>query len=191
MFHFSPTLTFIHTMFHIPIFWRLVLCCTILLATTSPINSQSNTPNSRGTKANASAPVFEVNKKYLDNTLYYLQSILAGKAPVDYLDALFFNEQSWKSYIEYLQKNNCTIQAEAIPIFQNFSKQLKSDLLTMCGSVTSIEVVFQSTRHGICPDMKVISVGMNFHVINQEYPTSKKIQLIEYNNQYFLFSNND
>ena len=178
-------------MFHISIFWRFALCCTILLASTSPINSQSNTPISRGTKATISAPVFEVNKKYLDNNLYYLQSILAGKAPVDYLDALFFNEQTWKSYIEHLQKNNCPIQAEAIPIFQNFSKQLKADLLSICGSVSSTQVVFQNTRYGICPEMKVISVGINFYITNQEYPISKKIQFLEYNNQYFLFSNND
>lgn len=178
-------------MFHIPFSWRFVLCCTILLVTTSSINSQSNVPISRGTKANIPAPVFEINKTYLDNTLNYLQAILGGKAPVDYLDALFFNEQTWKSYIEYLQKNNCTIQAEAIPIFQNFSKQLKADLLTMCGNVSSTQVVFQSTRHGICPDMKVISVGINFYITNQEYPVSKKIQFIEYNNQYMLFSNNE
>lgn len=155
---------------------------TICLAQSTPTRGKHTTQTVK--------QAFEVDKPKLNATLKQLEAVLQGKQPLKNIEGLFFSDQEWKNYIISLQKQNYPIREEAIPIFKNFSDQLKTDLKGYYNIVQASQLMQTQTRFGTTPAMKVVSVILNLTLKNGDV-VSKRIQLLQYYNTYKLFSINE
>lgn len=162
----------------------------VLLLTSQTTICLAQAPNRGHHTTQIAKQAFEVDKPKLNATLKQLEAVLQGKQPLKNIDGLFLSDQEWQSYIANLKTQNYPIREEAIPIFKNFSDQLKTDLQGYYNIVQASQLMHTQTRFGTTPAMKVVSVILNLTLKNGDV-VSKRIQLLQYYNTYKLFSINE
>lgn len=132
---------------------------------------------------------FKVNDTQLNKVVQQLTDVLKGKQPLQNIDKFFFSDAEWKNYISQLKKQKYPINEQAIPIFKNFSDELKTDLKGYYNIVQGSQLMQTQTRYGTTNAMKVVSIILNFTLKNGDV-VSERIQLLQYENTYKLFNIN-
>lgn len=133
---------------------------------------------------------FKVNDTQLNKVVQQLTDVLKGKQPLQNIDKFFFSDAEWKNYVSQLKKQKYPINEQAIPIFKSFSDELKTDLKGYYNIVQGSQLMQTQTRYGTTNAMKVVSIILNLTLKNGDI-VSERIQLLQYENTYKLFSTNN
>ncbi len=130
------------------------------------------------------ASAFEADEAELQTVIDKLESVLTCKETFEDLIPLFMSDSET---LEYLQNIGQEHAEHALPFFMDLSKQLREALKPYYSQTKSVKLIYHRQRYGNSSSMKVIALGI--HIVQKDdNPAPMRLQLIEYNGKYRLFS---
>jgi protein subunit release factor A len=167
---------------------KLIALCGILAvfsSTSLVAQAPANTSQNNGrTKIVPNVMPFEADKAQLQAVVQKIQDVLTCKETFEDLDAAFMSETEMLEYMQAVGQENAE---HVVPFFMDMQKQLKNALKPHFSQTNKVELVYHKQRYGVTERMKVI--GLTINIFSKENtPQSMRLQLLEYNGKYRLFS---
>lgn len=162
------------------------LCCLVPLAnSTAQVMSRPPTGLNKGRTIVVEQPsAFEADEDELKAVLQKIENVLTCRETFEDLDPLFMSDSET---LEYLQSIGQEHAEHAVPFFMDLSNQLKEAIKPYYSQTKSVKLIYNRQRYGQSSNMKVIGIGI--HIIQKDdNPAPMRIQLLEYNGKYRLFS---
>ncbi len=143
----------------------------------------TNQKQGRTIVAEQSMP-FEADTDALAAAIAKLEAILTCKETFEDLDGLMLSDSET---LDVLQNSGQEHAEHAIPFFMDLQKQLKEALKPHYSQTKSVKLIYHNQRYGVSSNMKIIGIGI--HIVQKDgTPIPFRLQLVEYNGAYRLFS---
>lgn len=159
--------------------FSIIIGLTLSLCIFRPVSAQAV----RGTKYTTISP-FQINQKLLTKTLQQLEKTLQTGS-VNELNALTMSKEKYTTYLSTFYEPN---KAPAVAaMYAQLTNTLKNELIAYNKQVNQVKLIYSTCRIGVNQNMKFIQPAIQL-ILNDKQIIPIKLQLIEFDNKYWLFS---